>query len=268
MRADIDSTPDLPSAHARRMIALSLGAVLVPLVGFVLMEGVLRQWHWPLFLTLLTATLLGAIVAGFGLAGLVDPAAPGTSWLRLFAGGPRGTAPAAADAPPARASRAAVMHLKAAVNSDLLTGLYNRRGFYDELARRNSRGGTLAVLDGDRFTAINHQLGRAAGDRVLRAIAGRIADTIRPSDLAARWGGDEFVILFEAVARGDAEKIIRRIEASLLQHPVALLDGMAVSVNIGLAPCIDASDVVIEAAVKDAGEELYALKRQARAACA
>ncbi|MGH2805070.1 MAG: diguanylate cyclase domain-containing protein, partial [Thermoleophilaceae bacterium] len=88
---------------------------------------------------------------------------------------------------------------------DPLTGLPNRALFADRLAQalaRRGRTATTAVyfLDVDRFKRINDSLGHAAGDEVLREVAGRLQGVLRPEDTVARFGGDEFTILCERSA--------------------------------------------------------------------
>jgi len=85
---------------------------------------------------------------------------------------------------------------------DNLTGLYNRRGFNHlatyviGAARRRAEPLTLAWLDLDRFKQINARYGRADGDKALKAMAGLLSSTFREADVLARYGGDEFAILF------------------------------------------------------------------------
>ncbi|WP_333849684.1 sensor domain-containing diguanylate cyclase [Leclercia sp.] len=85
---------------------------------------------------------------------------------------------------------------------DDLTGLYNRRGFHHfatyaiGAARRRAEPLTLAWLDLDRFKQINARHGRADGDTALKAMAGLLSSTFREADVLARYGGDEFAILF------------------------------------------------------------------------
>jgi len=85
---------------------------------------------------------------------------------------------------------------------DDLTGLYNRRGFHHlatyaiSAARRRAEPLTLAWLDLDRFKQINARYGRADGNIALKAMAGLLSSTFREADVLARYGGDEFAILF------------------------------------------------------------------------
>jgi diguanylate cyclase (GGDEF)-like protein len=116
-------------------------------------------------------------------------------------------------------SRAA---LREEATHDPLTGLANRRLFYDRLhqAIRHAHryGGKLGILyvDLDRFKDINDRFGHHVGDAVLTEVAKRLTSSIRGSDSAARLGGDEFVVLLEAVqGRDDCLAAARKIEQAV-----------------------------------------------------
>lgn len=108
-----------------------------------------------------------------------------------------------------------IEHLENLTTTDELTGLQNRRGFYqtftrelDRCTRGQSQGGLLVLIDLDNFKYINDTYGHLAGDAALRLVARTLNETIRLMDVAARLGGDEFVLLLsnttkrEAAARG------------------------------------------------------------------
>ncbi|MGY6632184.1 MAG: diguanylate cyclase [Alkalilacustris sp.] len=128
---------------------------------------------------------------------------------------------------------------------DPLTGLYNRRyampylSRMDERAHQTGRSYAVMVLDIDRFKAVNDTFGHAAGDAVLTEVARRIRDSLRPVDLVARIGGEEFLVAIPdaglATARTAAERLCRVVQAT----PVALPEGMGgavgVTVSIGLS---------------------------------
>lgn len=130
--------------------------------------------------------------------------------------------------------------------TDPLTGVANRRyfesRFKEEIARASRYGFVLscAVIDGDGFKEINDAHGHAAGDRVLQAVADVLRNNVREVDIIARYGGDEFVILFPetdlARAGRSAERICRSVKS-------LIVDGVssAVSVSIGVACGSDAS---------------------------
>ena len=126
---------------------------------------------------------------------------------------------------------------------DQLTGLPNRRLFLDRLdqaLRRGERSGsTSAVLlvDVDRFSVLNDNLGQQAGDELLQEIARRIALAARPSDTLARFGGDAFTVLVEDVSSPvTAQRLAARVVHEL-RAPVRLSEGreVVVSVSIGIA---------------------------------
>jgi len=129
---------------------------------------------------------------------------------------------------------------------DPLTDLANRRAFEDELATATGRpDGEAAVLmiDVDKFKSVNDSLGHDAGDGLLRAIAQAINGSVRPGDVAARVGGDEFAILLPATGVAAACEIGERIRAA-----VAESSALPVSLSIGVAPLSTDSRVALLAA--------------------
>ena len=106
--------------------------------------------------------------------------------------------------------------------TDALTGLPNRRAVRETLTERLQEAYVarrqlhVGFVDLDGFKAINDQHGHDAGDQFLRAIAARLTASMRPGDLVGRYGGDEFVVLFDAPADdgGTAQHLRERLEAS------------------------------------------------------
>jgi len=129
--------------------------------------------------------------------------------------------------------------------TDALTGLMNRRRFEEqvEVALWDARvaDGALAVLfmDLDGFKAVNDELGHAAGDEVLQAIAARLRDRVRRTDLLARLGGDEFLVALCGLDPATAEQEARRIASGLaecVREPVEVRGvSVAVGVSIGIS---------------------------------
>ena len=101
--------------------------------------------------------------------------------------------------------------------TDRLTGLLNRLGFDEELARaaESAESVAIAFLDLDDFKSVNDTYGHDVGDDVLRAAAARIAGAVRGRDIAARIGGDEFVVIFPSMVAApmDPERILRQMQA-------------------------------------------------------
>jgi len=119
---------------------------------------------------------------------------------------------------------------------DSLTGLPNWLLFKERLAQavadtgRPERAIAVAVLDLDHFSSLNHSLGHGAGDWLLSEVARRVGSVLRPGDLLARLGSDEFVVLVDSLAaRVDAETITRNILAKL--HEPFSINGADVSVR-------------------------------------
>lgn len=130
----------------------------------------------------------------------------------------------------ARASvrRATAAHLERAARIDPLTELYNRRGVSELIPRLCARGTSTAVLlDVDDFKGVNTRLGHSGGDQVLRQLAKALRDLVRPSDICARVGGDEFVVVLPNTTMNDAVIVIERVRAALYQTGISASFGVA-----------------------------------------
>jgi diguanylate cyclase (GGDEF)-like protein len=123
-------------------------------------------------------------------------------------------------------SHARIVELEAKIDVDPLTGLLNRRGFERELARsiayvkRYGTSAALVYLDLDGFKPVNDRHGHAAGDAVLKAVAAALRGRVRASDVVARWGGDEFVVLLWNVSGPAAAAKAGALERAVYATPV------------------------------------------------
>jgi diguanylate cyclase (GGDEF)-like protein len=114
--------------------------------------------------------------------------------------------------------------LEQLARTDVLTGLANRRHAEDVLrstiasCRRHQRELCAVVIDIDRFKGVNDVHGHAAGDAVLREVAARLLQGLREEDLAARWGGEEFLLLLPDSP--DATVVCERLRASIAERPI------------------------------------------------
>ncbi|MGN6188626.1 MAG: diguanylate cyclase [Conexibacter sp.] len=141
---------------------------------------------------------------------------------------------------------ALVARLRAQADTDHLTGLLNRNGFTPAANREHALAGrtgaplTVAVLDLDGFKDVNDAHGHAAGDRVLAELAAAWTRTVRPGDVLARYGGDEFVVMFPATSEADATEPLARMRAA---HAAAWSAGV-VEWRQGetLQQCLDRAD--------------------------
>jgi diguanylate cyclase (GGDEF)-like protein len=133
--------------------------------------------------------------------------------------------------------------LRSAADTDLVTGVHNHRYLQERLRQevaRAARGhGSLAVLmmDLDNFKQINDRHGHADGDRVLRNVGAAILGQVRTSDIVARYGGDEFVVVMPDTAAEQAELVTQRVVRAILERRHELSDGSQVGVGVsaGLA---------------------------------
>lgn len=128
--------------------------------------------------------------------------------------------------------------------TDPLTGLHNRRyalAHLDRIARRardTGRRFAVMVLDLDRFKCINDTHGHAAGDTVLETVAQRLRENLRPTDLLARIGGEEFLVALPEATLGTARIAAERLCRVVGAEPISLPDGsgrVTVTVSVGLA---------------------------------
>lgn len=153
--------------------------------------------------------------------------------------------------------------------TDTLTGIANR-GRIAELATlaiadAHERGAPLcvALLDLDRFKAINDRFGHAVGDRVLRAFAKVAAASLRPADLLGRWGGEEFVLILPNTTLDAAMEIVDRLRAETGRiADMAAEPGLEVSVSAGVATATTAT--TLDEIVARADAALYTAKNDGR----
>ena len=124
---------------------------------------------------------------------------------------------------------------------DALTGLANRRTFELALARevdrvaRSGESALLLMVDIDHFKQVNDRHGHAAGDLVIRAVAQALTDSVRPMDLAARIGGEEFAVLLPNCPAAFGPQVAARVRRSVARTAVALPpDGPAVAVTVSV----------------------------------
>jgi diguanylate cyclase (GGDEF)-like protein len=115
-------------------------------------------------------------------------------------------------------------------------------------------------LDLDAFKVVNDRLGHRAGDELLRIIAGRIARSVRGSDVVARYGGDEFLVLATADEREDLLVLAERL-VGIVNAPVRLGE-LTVAQSTSLGVAFIAPDDTPDTAIRDADGAMYLAKSQ------
>ena len=152
-------------------------------------------------------------------------------------------------------------NLEPLATHDALTDLANRSVLLETLDEIVSRHGRAAVvfIDLDRFKPVNDLLGHEAGDELLRVVADRLRSVVRPGDLVARVGGDEFVIVSPGITeRPAAQSLCERIDATL-SMPYLLSEGpVRVTASVGLALADD--DATVTGLLADADLAMYEAK--------
>ncbi len=156
--------------------------------------------------------------------------------------------------------------------TDQLTELFNRRHFEDALKQefaKTMRFGTpicCLMIDVDLFKKINDTYGHHIGDAVLKETAEIIKANIRDIDTVARWGGDEFILLFPQTKKEEALIPVERIRKSVAEHvfPDIKTDKVTLSIGVGSAPNEDNKIDTVEKLVQLADLALYEAKKNGR----
>jgi diguanylate cyclase (GGDEF)-like protein len=154
---------------------------------------------------------------------------------------------------------------------DPLTGLANRRFLYENAkhliagAKRSQKPMAVLIVDLDDFKAVNDTHGHAAGDAVLVASAERMKQLLRESDVIARFGGDEFVIVLGQVDDAEAAHEVASRVVDSLSQPVPLAGGETarIGASVGIAMCC-AGEETLNDLLKKADAALYAAKRDGK----
>jgi diguanylate cyclase (GGDEF)-like protein/PAS domain S-box-containing protein len=140
-----------------------------------------------------------------------------------------------------RSARQELHELRRAVRTDALTGVGNRmhlegrlRGLVAEYAERPGEA-AVAMIDIDRFKAVNDDHGHATGDRVLRMVASTLRSSLRAGDTVGRWGGEEFVAILDDVrSADDLRTICEKLRALVGRSSLPGDDGdVAVTISVG-----------------------------------
>jgi diguanylate cyclase (GGDEF)-like protein len=259
-----------PKSIRMRMFAVCFIGTHVPLLAFAAWQFTRGSIDWTAMSILLGATLAGTAFTLLAIDGLLAPVRAATAAVaalerdqmaalnevrsgdilgELISGVGRAT----------EATRARIATLDSAAHRDSLTGLWNRRGFMTR--SMPVAHGAVALIDLDRFKSINDVHGHDAGDEVLRDFAAFLERSVRRSDCVARWGGEEFIVLFPDLSEAEAGAILHRMSRRLAAGAVDAPDGTPISFSAGV---IELDGDGIEAAMTRADAALYAAKHGGR----
>lgn len=165
-----------------------------------------------------------------------------------------------------------IVSLREQSTTDFLTGLPNRRAFFEaaqaELARASRHGFQLVLmlLDVDFFKKINDTAGHAAGDQALKAVAHTLKHSRRQGDLVARLGGEEFVVLLTHCEPDDGWRFAERLREALAAQDIILAEGqppLRLTVSVGLAPS-GAHGLALDTLLARADDAMYKAKHAGR----
>lgn len=154
--------------------------------------------------------------------------------------------------------------LKRLADTDPLTGLLNRRAFFERATSPTSVvGASIILMDLDHFKQINDQFGHDAGDRVIQFFAGILRQSARRLDLAARLGGEEFVLLTANMTVDQATPVAQAIRRQTLEQVSVQFQPLPLSVTVS-AGVAEIREGDISDALKRADAALYEAKRAGR----
>ncbi len=162
-----------------------------------------------------------------------------------------------------------IRQLELMVETDELTGLYNRRGFMrctrEALARaaRTGEHGLMVIADLDGFKEINDQHGHAAGDAVLRHFGQNLRTHTRSDDFVARFGGDEFAILMTGSSPEARQKRITQLQQATARFPL-IWQGNALAIKASFGYTIYNAQSDISDLVRTADQAMYTQKHAMR----
>ena len=157
--------------------------------------------------------------------------------------------------------------LRSSSELDYLTKAYNRNKFYEmakKEAKRSQRyeyDSALMLIDIDYFKNINDSYGHEWGDRVLKKLSSEISENIRDSDIFARWGGEEFVLLLSHISKENALKVAEKLRRLIDESQDHELREITISIGVST---IYSGNYDIDSVIKLADDAMYCAKRNGR----
>ncbi len=155
--------------------------------------------------------------------------------------------------------------------TDYLTGLFNRRYFMESLSREMTRSErsnhplSLIIMDIDHFKQVNDRFGHTKGDHVLQEVAKRISGELRSYDIAARFGGEEFIVILPESDVNDATVVAERIRTSIQDLVFdGLLSELTITISLGVCEKSMLPQISEDAFINAADDALYRAKLYGR----
>lgn len=154
-------------------------------------------------------------------------------------------------------------------NKDFLTGLFNRRYFYDDMREylssieENPAPYAVALIDVDGLKDINDKYGQDGGDKILKHIAKRLIDDTKSNDTVARFGSGEFCVVLKNMPQEDAVKFLVSLRAGMAANPINIKnEPVKISVSIGVT--FGKTDYAVDEILDIADEALHRAKENGR----
>ena len=160
------------------------------------------------------------------------------------------------------------IHAENMASTDALTGLNNRRAFFDKAAslfaycKRNQQPISALMLDIDHFKIINDTYGHAAGDVALRNLAQLIKINLRDSDIPCRFGGEEFAVLLPNTSALEAMEMANLLKKRMMESTIALADNNAQSLTASFG--VAEHGETVEDLLNNADKAMYCAKNNGR----
>ncbi len=149
---------------------------------------------------------------------------------------------------------------------DEMTGLLNRETFFREIAltRAACRVGHLLIVDADHFKTVNDSHGHLAGDSALQLMADAIETALRPGDLAARIGGEEFAAYLPDADGAEARQVAERVRKAVADLDFVSDAGERVALTVSIGAARDMAGLALVDVIRAADRRLYEAKRAGR----
>jgi len=147
---------------------------------------------------------------------------------------------------------------------DELTGLYNRRGYQDNMQNIQDSFGAILMCDIDHFKKVNDTYGNAVGDFTIKEISQCIKNNLRKDDMAVRWGGEEFFIFLPEITIDNAYMVSEKLRVSIENNRIFYNDNIVFYITMSIGISELNAKIPLEHAIKNSDNAMYRSKSQGR----